>query len=269
MDEGKTLNFEGVDPTHEIGITKKIFSDTPVTSAAPGGQGGGVGEGLTDYLGNPFDPAIHMSDENGNPIVSHGNIRRKKKSLREKFSEVFSGEKTEKTDFSEEKTTFSREMPKSEQEKKAEDEHRVFEENFRENEHNEIKASAENSADLYFMGLSFGLGIEVLNQRDAFFEPVTQCFYEYERKTGRKIDIPPGMALTMGLGRIAHAIAMKEPECKKRLDAGVEVVRKNVGAFVRSKLPWNNPEEKPEKDAVEVQEEPENKEEIETDDSLS
>jgi len=81
------------------------------------------------------------------------------------------------------------------------------------------------------------VGIEFLNQRNRFHPQVAAAIYEYERRTGRSIDLPPGVALAAGLGRIGWEIVQREPACKERLDIGCKVIRVNAVKYIGHKFP--------------------------------
>lgn len=103
-----------------------------------------------------------------------------------------------------------------------------------------LSSSAENSADLFFVGGSMLVGIEFLNQRERFHPQAAACIAEYERRTGKQMDLPPGVALALGLGRIGYEIIQREPACKAKFETGVRAIRENAGKYIRSKIPGLN-----------------------------
>jgi hypothetical protein len=207
--------------------------------------------GLVDSNGVTFDPAIHRVDETGAPVIgSRKQFLMKKEAkksaakwVKDKFSELWNGENPENSELPE-----NQELPLSDheidkiqaeiQEKQKAEASELVEKNAA------LTVSAENSADIFFIGGSMALGIEFLNQRDRFHPEVSKIIYEYERRTGKSIDLPPGVALALGLGRIGWEIVQREPACKARFDAGAKVVRDNALKFIGRRLPkFGKPEE--------------------------
>lgn len=193
-----------------------------------------------DSQGTVFDPKIHKAGDDGLPLKGSKKQfllkpEAKKTNFANKARKFFGmKEKDGNTDISTEKQG---DLPLSDhelKEKQAAEQKQNLEIATR---HSELSKNSENSADLYFVCLSLGLGVEALNQRETFFKPVAECFYEYERRTGRAVDLPPGVALAMGLGRIGYEIAQREPACKERFDKGVSVLRSNAIKYVGSKIP--------------------------------
>lgn len=199
---------------------------------------------VTDSLGVAFDPAIHRVDEFGAPVVGSKKQfllkKEAKKSakqwLKDGFSKIWNGEKQPEQEIPEEN-----ELPLSDHE------FNQIPLEKQENEFSEpaqrsviLSSSAENSADLFFVGGSMLVGIEFLNQRQRFHPQAAAVIAEYERRTGKGLDLPPGVALALGLGRIGYEIIQREPACKAKFENGVKVIRDNAGKYVRSKIPFLN-----------------------------
>jgi hypothetical protein len=231
--ENNGLDFGVVDPSQEIGVTQDIFSG--VSSAVPvavdenSTQINQPDKVLTDYKGRTFDPAIHMADENGKPLVSHGNIRLKKPSLRKRVTDFLSGEKTEKGDFAKEK----REVPLSDHEKEAE-----IQENLKEAERqaafvSDLEAHSEDAANTMWVVYSATLGPEALNQYEKLHPKLKKHFELFERRTGKSVDLPPGVSLAIGVATVGFEIVRAEPECKKRFDKAKDVVASNLGGYAK------------------------------------
>lgn len=200
-----------------------------------------------DSKGVTFNPAIHQVDAEGSPII--GSVKQfllkkkaKKSALKraaDKISEFWNGEKAP-----EKKIPEVSDFPLSDHEIEQ-----IQAEN-RENEFSQqaeqprkpalLSSSAENSADLFFVGGSMLVGIEFLNQRQRFHGQAAEVIAEYERRTGKQMDLPPGVALALGLGRIGYEIIQREPACKAKFETGVRVVRENAGRYIRSKIPVLN-----------------------------
>jgi len=223
--------LEEVETDKELEITKDLldvnFEELPISQASE----------KIIVKGVEFDPAIHKTNPDGSPILGSKNqLLLKKEAKKSAFRKVtdFLGisEKTEKAEISEEKQVFT---PVSDHER---EEKERLEQISKERFEKDLASSAASSADLYFMSGTLLLGVEFLNQREQFFEPVCGIFAEYERRTGRKVDLPPGVALAFGLGRISWEIAKREPECKKRLDAGLKVVRDNSATYLKGLVPF-------------------------------
>ena len=187
--------------------------------------------------GEEFNPTIHKANLDGTPkLGSKKQLLLKKEAKKSAFRKVtdFLGisENEEKAENSPENKQFNPVFESEKLEKERLDQ--ISKERFEK----DLASSAASSADFYFMGGTLLLGVEFLNQRDHFFEPVCGIFAEYERRTGRKVDLPPGVALAFGLGRISWEIAKREPECKARLDAGLKVVRNNSTTYLKSLVPF-------------------------------
>ena len=206
--------------------------------------------GLVDSSGVTFDPAIHRADETGAPVIgSRKQFLMKKEAkksglrwVKDKISEAWNGEKTEISEVQEvsELPLSDHEIDKIQAEKREKENSETAEIMQRKAD---LTVSAENSADIFFIGGSMALGIEFLNQRDRFHPEVSKIIYEYERRTGKSIDLPPGVALALGLGRIGWEIVQREPACKARFDAGAKVVRDNAVKFIGRRLPkFSKPE---------------------------
>ncbi|MEI7850641.1 MAG: hypothetical protein WCH86_02300 [Kiritimatiellales bacterium] len=231
------LNLEQA-PGEGLAKTAEVIGEVS-EAAAPVQVGGAV-----DKWGVTFNPEIHKA-EGGQPIVgSKGQFLLKKEAkksagqrIKETFSKLWNGENTPETEFQP-----GSEIPPSDHELdkiQAENQEREISEQLKvAQKHADLTSSAENSADLYFFGLSMVLGVEALNQRNRLYAHTANCFYEYERKTGKSIDIPPGAALALGLGRIGWEVIQTEPKCKARFDAGAKVVRENAVKFIGKKLPF-------------------------------
>lgn len=202
---------------------------------------------LVDSKGVTFNPAIHQVDADGKPII--GSVKQfllkkeaKKSAIRrvtDKISEFWNGEKAPEKEIQE-----VPEIPPSDHE---------IEQIQAENKENGnsgqpetarkpalLSSSAENSADLFFVGGSMLVGIEFLNQRQRFHGQAAEVIAEYERRTGKQMDLPPGVALALGLGRIGYEIIQREPACKAKFENGVRVIRENAGKYIRSKIPVLN-----------------------------
>jgi hypothetical protein len=202
---------------------------------------------LVDSKGVTFNPAIHQVDGEGSPII--GSVKQfllkkeaKKSALKraaDKFSEFWNGEKEPKKEIPE-----IQDIPLSDHEidqiqaKNRESEFSEQPEQAR--KPSLLSSSAENSADLFFVGGSMLVGIEFLNQRQRFHGQAAEVIAEYERRTGKQMDLPPGVALALGLGRIGYEIIQREPACKAKFETGVRVVRENAGRYIRSKIPVLN-----------------------------
>ncbi len=200
--------------------------------------------GLTDMAGTPFDPAIHKTYADGSPMTGSKNQlllkKEAKKSaaarLKDKIVHMFDGQKPDETEVPE-----NRKVPLSDHEiDQIPEEKRNLESAApvdSAQRHHELTVSSENSADLYFIGGSMVFGVEFLNQRNRFHPDVARAIYDYEKRTGKSIDLPPGVALACGLGRIGWEIINREPECKKRFESGAAVIRNNAVKFIGRKLP--------------------------------
>jgi len=215
----------------ELEITKDLldvdFEELPISRAS---------EKIT-VKGVEFDPAIHKTNPDGSPMLGSKNqFLLKKEAKKSAFRKVtdFLGisENEEKAGISPENKQFNPALEGEKLEKER------LEQISKERFEKDLASSAASSADLYFMSGTLLLGVEFLNQREQFFEPVCGIFAEYERRTGRKVDLPPGVALAFGLGRISWEIAKREPECKARLDAGLQVVRNNSATYLKGLVPF-------------------------------
>lgn len=232
--ENSSLNFDPVDPSQEIHVTQRLFSGVEGVAAPAVEQETSMPDdpadkSLTDYKGRAFDPSIHMADENGNPLVSHGNIRLKKPSLRKKIGSFFAGEKTEKDGFSEEK----RDVPLSDHEKERE-----IKENLKEAEQqaafvSDLEAHSEDAANTMWVVYSATLGPEALNQYEKLHPKLKKHFELFERRTGKSVDLPPGVSLAIGVATVGFEIVRAEPECAKRFDKAKEVVASNLGGYAK------------------------------------
>ncbi|MFA5688996.1 MAG: hypothetical protein WC959_07595 [Kiritimatiellales bacterium] len=195
-----------------------------------------------DSKGTVFDSAIHKLDHSGEPVTgSKGQFLLKPEAKKSVFKKI----RERATDFWNGK---EREIPAAEKSDVPLSDHELPPESAEfQPEKPEISgkigktgisASAENSAELFFLGGSVILGVEFLNQRRNFHPQVAELITDYERRTGKEIDLPPGVALSLGLGRIAYEIAQREPACKARFDAGAKVIRNNAMKYVGRKLPF-------------------------------
>lgn len=228
------LNFEaGGDPAAEMEVTLGNFPISTVTidpkpmeNAAPSEP---VEKVLTDYKGNTFDPAIHMADENGKPLVSHGNIRLKKPSLRKRVADFFGGSENEKSDFTKEK----RDVPLSDHEKEAEVRKNLKDAEQQAQFVSDLEAHSEDAANTMWVVYSATLGPEALNQYDKLHPKLKKHFELFERRTGKSVDLPPGVSLAIGIATVGFEIVRAEPECKKRFDKAKEVVATNLGGYAK------------------------------------
>ena len=107
-----------------------------------------------------------------------------------------------------------------------------------ENSEVEIAAAARNAAELYFFGGSLAFGPGFLTHKDNFMPTVAYHFAEYERRTGRRIDLPPGMALAVGLGSVSWAIIKSDDRCKEQFDQMMDSVRKNISDNWMDRIPF-------------------------------
>jgi hypothetical protein len=241
------LNLD-IDPAAGIKTTAEIVKEVaavapPPAVAAPAGV-------PVDGQGRVFDPAIHRVNPDGTPMI--GSKRRlllkpeAKRTIFQKakdgFSRLWNGEENSEQAENPENPEIPLsdheipEIPPEKHEGMAPQAARSV----------EISSSAENSAELFFLGGSVALGIEFLNQRNRFHPEVARQIEIYERRTGKNIDLPPGVALAFGLGRIGWEIIQNEPACKQRFDAGAKVVRENAVKFIGRKFrraPVENREE--------------------------
>jgi hypothetical protein len=230
------LNLE---PEAGLKVTADFIGEVSSGATAPN-----ITVSVMDSLGCAFDGSIHRVDETGAPILGSKKQfllkKEAKKSAvkwaKDKFSELWNGEKPEKTEAQEipEAPLSDHELSEIQAENKEKE---ISEGRESAQKRADLTASSENSADLFFIGGSMALGIEFLNQRDRFHPQVSSAIYEYERKTGKSIDLPPGLALACGLGRIGWEIIQREPACKQRFDSGAQVVRDNAVKFVTRKFP--------------------------------
>ena len=232
------LNFESSDPAHEINVTKTLFSGVesaaaPVTQAEPNQNPvetqGEPDKILTDYKGRTFDPSIHMADESGKPFVKHGNIRIKK-GLGQKIKEAFTGNpENQKSDFTKEKSN----VPLSDHEKERE-----VKQNLKEAEQqaafvSDLEAHSEDAANTMWVVYSATLGPEALNQYEKLHPKLKKHFELFERRTGKSVDLPPGVSLAIGVATVGFEIVRAEPECAKRFDKAKEVVASNLGGYAK------------------------------------
>lgn len=227
--------------SREAGIEKTAAF---VGEVVPQATAESVAAGKVDPFGTVFNPEIHQADAEGNPI--RGSKRRfllkkeAKKSgyqrIKDGFSKLWNGEETENPD-----NPDNPESPLSDHEllNNTEEKQKIqmSEPAKTTPQRGIVTASAENSADIFFLGGSMALGIEFLNQRNRFHPQVAEAITDYERRTGKSIDLPPGLALACGLGRIAWEIIQAEPACKQRFDSGAKVVRDNAIKFIGRKIP--------------------------------
>lgn len=229
------------DELNKTGEILDALAANPPEPMMPGTSGAA---GLVDSNGVTFDPAIHRVDETGAPILgSRKQFLMKKEAkksaakwVKDKFSELWNGENPEVSELpaNSELPLSDHEIDKIHEEKREKE---ILQTAEIERQKSELTISSENSADLFFIGGSMALGIEFLNQRDRFHPDVSRAIYEYERRTGKSIDLPPGVALALGLGRIGWEIVQREPACKARFDAGAKVVRDNAVKFIGRRLP--------------------------------
>ena len=209
-----------------------------------------------DSGGIEFNPEIHKADENGNPVI--GSVKQfllkkeaKKSALRraaDKISEIWNGEKSEISEISE----VSNFPPSDHEVNEIQAEKPDFEFSAQGRKPALLSTSAENSADLFFVGGSMLVGIEFLNQRTNFHPKTAEIIAEYERRTGKQMDLPPGVALALGLGRIGYEIIQREPACKAKFETGVRAIRENAGKYIRSKIPGIGRSQKTESPAAGV-----------------
>lgn len=225
----KATGEENHDPIEGMKVTQDFLSE--VAGERKKTQALEIPEG--------FDSAIHKADENGNPILGSKKQfllkKEAKKTARQKIHEGISN-LLGKKEFPE-KSNIPGAIPLSDhelQKKEETDNKRRAELSTREAD---LTASSESSAELFFFGGSMVLGLDFVNQRDGYFDKVAAHFRRYEERTGRTVDLPPSLGLCMGLSQVAYAIAQREPQCKGRLDAGMEVVRSNVGEYLGDKVP--------------------------------
>lgn len=242
-DEKKALD---IDVSPEVGIQKTRELIGEVGFSAPITEKPAVIP--VDSAGRTFDAEIHKSNPDGSPVIgSRGQLLLKpeaKKSIWRKAQEglkkVWNGEdQPEKLPDGENQP--ASEIPLSDHEFHENQQKQLEKEQGEQlkiaERHAALTASSENSAELFFLGGSVVLGIEFLNQRSEFHPAVAAEIYRYEQRTGKSIDLPPGVALAFGLGRIGWEIVQREPACKERFDAGAKVVRENVVKFIGKKLP--------------------------------
>ena len=247
------LNLD-IPPEAGLEVTKEIIMENSVPAAAPAEISETVetaaensGE-ITDSTGAAFNPAIHKADETGNPLF--GSKRQfLLKPEAKKMKNLFNSARDKVTEFFHREKTDAPEIPNNEKVAPLSDHELppgkkippppVSKDG--------ITASAENSAEMFFLGGSMMLGIEFLNQRKDFHPEVARQISDYERRTGKSIDLPPGLALLFGLGRIGYEIVQREPACKERFDKGAKVVRNNAMKYVTRKLPrFGKKQENPE-----------------------
>jgi len=200
-----------------------------------------------DAKGVTFNPDIHQTDAEGNPIL--GSVKQfllkkeaKKSALRrvtDKISEFWNGEEDPEKEITE-VSEFPPSDHEIEQIQAENNENRISEQPETARKPALLSTSAENSADLFFVGGSMLVGIEFLNQRQRFHGQTAEVIAEYERRTGKQMDLPPGVALALGLGRIGYEIIQREPACKAKFENGVRVIRDNAGKYIRSKIPVLN-----------------------------
>ena len=255
MSEEALEVLAGHDPAAELEKTRGLLSINPeIPEVAPVADpvAGDVIEGFElrgkEKVAVTFDESIYQTNPDGSPKLGSKKQFLLRKEAKKSAKQVISdaAEKV-KNAFSSGNKQFSKEnadgqeIPLSDHElheKQAQEAERNAEISARDDE---LTASAESSAELFFFGGSMLLGLSFANQRDTYWGRVVGHFRRYEEKTGRKVDLPPSMALTMGLGQVAFAISQKEPECKDRLDAGVSVLRDNVTMFLGDKVPFLAP----------------------------
>lgn len=219
----------------------------PMDGAQIGGEVIGAAGGNVDAWGVEFNPAIHKTDAEGAPLLgSKKQFLMKKEAkksagqkIKEGLSRLWNGENQPEKEVSE-----LNKIPPSDHELNQipfeNAEKQISSQSERADRSVILSSSAENSADLFFVGGSMLVGIEFLNQRERFHPQTAAIIAEYERRTGRQMDLPPGVALALGLGRIGYEIIQREPACKAKFETGARAIRENAGKYIRSKIPGLN-----------------------------
>lgn len=243
------LDFENFDPETGIQTTKNILgaaadavvspSTAPAVASDRVPKVGDIQPGDT-WKGKVFDPEIHKTLPNGQPELGSVKQLLMKKSAKKsggglvsKAKEFFSGEKkevpenNENQEFTEEKY----DIPKSDHEKEEEVRKNLHEaEKFA----SDLDIHSEDAASTMWIVYSATLGAEALNQYDRLNPKLKKHFEIFERRTGKSVDLPPGVALAFGLATVGLEIVKSEPECKKRYESARDAVITNMGGYIKN-----------------------------------
>lgn len=244
------LNFENFDPAHEISVTQDLFGEVVGEGAAAASAPAvPAGEVLTDRKGTVFDPDRHLVDELGKPVRgSVGQFKLKpsaKKSTFKKIVDAANPFHSEESEISEEPEISENKqenngIPMSDHERKEEVERNLRDAEAHAARQVEIDVESEDTAHLIWMGYSAALGPESLNQYEKLHPKVKKHVQIFEARTGKSIDFPPGVALTIGIATVGLEIVRAEPECQKRFNAAKDIITTNLGGYVKNAFAKND-----------------------------
>lgn len=173
---------------------------------------------LTDYKGRAFDPTLHKVKFDGSPEVNcDGSLKimRGKGGLVDKIKGFA--------------------FPKSDHEMEAETISQGNEQAAAIVESEQRRVSAENSAELYFATGSIVFGGGFLTDSKKRRPRIAAHIEAYEQATGKTFDLPPGIALAVGLFGDMRETIEREKECKEKFSAYVNGVKRIITGIIINK----------------------------------